>query len=403
MVKIQQLEGKKVIIAITGGVAAYKIPLLIRLLKRSGAEVKVLLTAKAKAFVTPLTLSVLSENPVISSSFDEHSGSWESHIDLGLWADLIVLAPLTANTMGKIASGVADNILLTTLLSARCPVLFAPAMDMDMFAHPSTQKNIAVLQSYGYTYIAPEDGFLASGLSGAGRLPEPETLYKNIVQAFQPNLRFAGKTVLVSAGPTYEKIDPVRFIGNFSSGKMGFAIAEAFASQGAKVFLVSGPTHLKTKNPNVELIDVVSAAEMYERIHALFPKSDITVMAAAVADYTPKVKAKNKIKKKASEFEIELVATQDILKSLGKIKHENQILIGFALETNDEKKNALKKLKNKNLDFIVLNSLQDKGAGFATSTNKVTILDKYGNSTAFELKSKAGVALDILDYIEKIK
>ncbi len=395
----QYLQGKKIVIGITAGIAAYKIPLLIRLLKTAGAEVQVIMTGKAKEFVTPLTLSVVSENPVISNSFDKESGSWQSHIRLGLWADLILLAPLTANSMGKIANGIADNILLTTLLSARCPVLFAPAMDLDMFAHPSTQANIAKLQSFGYQYIPPEEGFLASGLSGKGRMPDPSVLFNHIVQNFRKQQRFAGKKVLISAGPTYEKIDPVRFIGNFSSGKMGFAIAEAFAREGAEVILVTGPTHIQTIQPNILRKDVVSAQEMYEEIHRHFTQADITVMAAAVADYTPATAAANKIKKKTQSLEITLTPTRDILASLGKMKRNGQLLVGFALETNDEKENALRKLNNKNLDFIVLNSLKDKGAGFATDTNKISILDKNGDIRSFPLKSKKLVAKDIIDYI----
>ena len=400
----QYLQGKKIVIGITAGIAAYKIPLLIRLLKTAGAEVQVIMTGKAKEFVTPLTLSVVSENPVISNSFDKESGSWQSHIRLGLRADLILLAPLTANSMGKIANGIADNILLTTLLSARCPVLFAPAMDLDMFAHPSTQANIAKLQSFGYQYIPPEEGFLASGLSGKGRMPAPSVLFNHIVQNFRKQQRFAGKKVLISAGPTYEKIDPVRFIGNFSSGKMGFAIAEAFAREGAEVILVTGPTHIQTIQPNILRKDVVSAQEMYEEIHRHFAQADITVMAAAVADYTPATAAANKIKKKTQSLEITLTPTRDILASLGKMKRNGQLLVGFALETNDEKENALRKLNNKNLDFIVLNSLKDKGAGFATDTNKISILDKNGDIRSFPLKSKKLVAKDIIDYIyNKIK
>ncbi len=394
------LSGKRIIIGITAGIAAYKIPLLIRLLKTAGAEVQVIMTEKAKNFVTPLTLSVVSENPVISHSFDREDGRWQSHIELGLWADLIILAPLTANTMGKIANGIADNILLTTLLSARCPVLFAPAMDLDMFAHPSTQANIKKLQSFGYQYIPPEEGFLASGLSGKGRMPEPSVLFTHIKQNLHREQRFAGKKVLISAGPTYEKIDPVRFIGNFSSGKMGFAIAEAFAREGADVVLVTGPTHLQEKHPGILRKDVVSAQEMYDEVHRHFEQADITVMAAAVADYTPATKAANKIKKKSRSLEISLVPTQDILASLGKIKREDQLLIGFALETDNEKANALQKLQNKNLDFIVLNSLKDKGAGFATDTNKISILDRNGGFRSFPLKSKTLVAKDIIDYID---
>ncbi len=394
------LSKKKIIIGITSGIAAYKIPLLIRLLKTAGAEVRVIMTENSKNFVTPLTLSALSQNPVISKSFDPEDGQWQSHIELGLWADLIILAPLTANTMGKIAHGITDNILLATILSARCPVLFSPAMDLDMFDHPSTQKNIQILQSFDYHYIAPTEGFLASGLIGKGRMPEPEALFQKIENIIAKKKRFLNKKVLISAGPTYEKIDPVRFIGNFSSGKMGYAIAEAFSAEGAEVHLVSGPVNISTDDPKIKVYSVVSAKEMYQQIHQLFSKMDICIMAAAVADYTPEHQASKKIKKKASDLEIKLVSTQDILASLGKIKLDNQTLIGFALETNDEKENALKKLKNKNLDFIVLNSLQDKGAGFAGSTNKITILDKSGKITPYELKSKQKVALDILDYLQ---
>lgn len=393
------LSGKKIIIGISGGIAAYKIPYLVRLLKKAGAEVKILMTPMAHHFVTPLTLSTLSEHAVITDPYDKSTGEWNSHVEYGLWADLMLIAPATANTMGKMANGIADNLLMAAYLSARCPVFVAPTMDLDMYKHPSTRRNIETLKSYGNQILEPNTGELASGLEGEGRMQEPQELFEAVVDFFKKKSTLKNKRVLISAGPTYEPIDPVRFIGNHSSGIMGYALAEYAAELGANVTLVSGPSHLDVKNKNISLKRVTTAQEMFESCKASFDDMDIAIMAAAVADYTPKNVASEKIKKGNNLPSIELEYTQDILKYLGQHK-TNQILVGFALETQNELQNAKIKLKNKNLDFIVLNSLRDQGAGFGTSTNKIRIIHKNDRIEEFELKSKKLVAKDIIHSIE---
>lgn len=393
------LKGKKILIGITGSIAAYKIPLLIRLLKKEGAEVKIVMTPCAKDFVTPLTLSTLSQQPVLIEPYDKTDGSWNSHVDWGRWADVFIMAPVSANTLAKMASGIADNLLTTTYLAAKCPVFFAPAMDLDMFHHPTTQKNIDTLLSYGNHLIAPQEGELASGLCGAGRMEEPEEILRIVTDFFLKSNLLSGRKVLISAGPTYELIDPVRFIGNFSSGKMGYALAEDAAARGAQVVLVSGPVDLKHLHPGIRLISVTSAAQMAEACFSEFKSSDIAIMAAAVADYTVADPAPLKIKKSGDKLTIELCKTTDILATLGKQKQAGQFLAGFALETDNEKSNALSKLKNKHLDMIVLNSLNDQGAGFGYDTNKVTIIMADGAVTEVPLKSKKDVAAVILDVI----
>jgi len=396
------LKGKKIIVGITAGIAAYKIPLLIRLLKKEGAEVQVVMTPFAKEFVTPLTLSVVSERPVISDYYVKDDGSWHSHVDLGLWADAMIVAPLTANTMAKMASGIADNFLLTVVLSARCPLFFAPTMDLDMFQHPTVKENIKKLQALGYHFIEPAEGELASGLKGKGRMKEPEELLQELLDYFSGEQTFKGKKVMVSAGPTHEPIDPVRFIGNSSSGKMGLAIAKAFARRGAEVELVMGPAGLDTRFPGINTTNVTTAAEMDAACRKIFPQTDITVMAAAVADFTPATPAPEKIKKADGPDVIHLKPTNDILAGLGRLKKKNQFLVGFALETEDELANAHKKLQKKNLDMIVLNSLKDQGAGFGTDTNKITLLTQKGDQQSFPLKSKDAVAEDILSAIKNL-
>lgn len=396
------LKGKKIIVGITGGIAAYKIPLLVRLLKKNGAEVQVVMTRFAHEFVTPLTLATVSGRPVLTDFFDKNDGTWNSHVDLGLWADAMIIAPLTANSMAKMAIGMADNFLMTLVLSARCPIFFAPSMDFDMFQHPTTIENIKKLQKLGYHYIEPASGELASGLTGPGRLKEPEELLSELNFFFEQALTFKGKKVLISAGPTYEPIDPVRFIGNRSSGKMGLALAKAFSQKGADVELVLGPVSLETDFPGIHVVPVSTAEEMYNACTEAFENVDIAVMAAAVADFTPANVATVKIKKENGIEKIELRATSDILASLGKVKKGNQILVGFALETDDELVNASKKLERKNLDMIVLNSLKDQGAGFGVDTNKITVLKKDGTSNTFPLKTKESVALDILSEIENL-
>jgi len=393
------LKGKKIIIGITGSIAAYKIPFLVRLLKKQGAEVQVMLTPFAKDFVTPLTLSTLTERPVLIDFFNEKDGSWCSHIELGLWADLILLAPLSANTMAKMANGIADNLLLTTVLSARCPVYFAPAMDLDMYKHPSTDENIEKLKSFAYKLIEPVEGELASGLKGVGRLEEPEIIFDILSDAFAESDTLKGKHVLITAGPTHEPIDPVRFIGNHSTGKMGIEIARAFANKGATVDLVLGPVSMTLDEPNINVRQVQTADEMHEQCVALFPDVNIAVLSAAVADFKPSKPANKKIKKEKSVSTIKLEPTPDILAELGKQKKNDQLLVGFALETDNEEANAIKKLNNKNLDMIVLNSLNDEGAGFGTATNKVTIFTKDGSKTEVPLKTKDKVARDIVDQI----
>ncbi len=392
------LQGKKIIIGISGGIAAYKIPLLIRLLKKNGAEVRVMMTPSAHDFVTPVTLATLSQNPVATDFIKNNGGQWNNHVEWGTWANLILIAPATANTLSKMAHGQADNFLLAVYLSARCPVYIAPAMDLDMYAHPSTLENIEKLKSFGNHIIPATIGELASGLTGAGRMEEPGKIFEIIQNHFDKG-PLKGKKVLVTAGPTYEAIDPVRFIGNHSSGKMGIAIAEQAAELGADVKLVLGPTDLRPANHNISIIPVISAEEMYQAVMKEFPSSDITIMSAAVADFTPRKKALHKIKKTGDTLNIELKRTKDILNELGKQKKEEQILIGFAMETQNEMENALQKLKKKNLDMIVLNSLNEKDAGFKHDTNKVTIINKDGNIKKFPLKTKKEVASDLFKEI----
>lgn len=396
------LKDKNILLGITAGIAAYKSASLVRLFIKAGANVKVVMTPASKDFITPLTLSTLSKNPVYSSFVDEEddNGVWNSHVDLGLWADVFVIAPATANTMAKMANGVCDNILLATYLSAKCPVYYAPAMDLDMYIHESTKTSFNKLESYGNIMIPAGTGELASGLVGEGRMAEPEDIISFIENDILDQLPLRGKRVLITAGPTYEAIDPVRFIGNHSSGKMGFEIAKAASNLGAEVILVTGPTHQKIAHNAVIVKPVVSAEEMYNEVHKHFKSVDIAILSAAVADYRPKNVAAQKIKKKDSTFTIELEKTKDILKSLGEIK-TNQFLVGFALETNNELEHAKGKLKSKNLDLIVLNSLQDKGAGFGVSTNKVTFITSSNAIIENELKSKTEVAKDLMQLILK--
>lgn len=397
------LNGKKIVLGVSGSIAAYKSAVLVRLLVKEGAEVKVIMTPSAHDFITPLTLSTLSKNPVLTQFAKDDTGQWNNHVDLGLWADAVVIAPASANTLAKMANGICDNLLLAVYLSARCPVFFAPAMDLDMLQHPATKSNLERLRSFGNHLIDPGFGELASGLVGNGRMAEPEEIRDHLNVFFSKGKKLSGKKVLVTAGPTYEAIDPVRFIGNHSSGKMGFAIAEALAQEGASVNLVSGPTHQHTQNANINVISVMSAEDMYKRCNELFPNTDIAVLSAAVADYKPKHVADQKIKKKDEDISLELVKTHDIAASLGKLKHNGQIIVGFALETEKEKANALKKLEAKNFDLIVLNSLNDKGAGFSHDTNKVTIISKDQKERSFELKTKKEVAHDIVNAIlEKV-
>ena len=395
------LTGKKILLGITGSIAAYKIPLLVRLLKKDGADVRVVMTPSAKDFVTPLTLSTLSGNPVLTYGFDEKTGKWDSHVELGLWADLFVLAPASANTMAKMAHGIADNYLLTVCLSAKCPIMFAPAMDLDMYKHPATQQNIKTLIERGNIFVAPSSGELASGLCGEGRMEEPQKIYEKVRAFFQTKQNFKGKKVLITAGPTYEAIDPVRFIGNHSSGLMGVEIARAFADQGADVTLVLGPSNISVNKNNVKVLPVTSAKEMYDAVMAMFPKTDIAVLSAAVADFRPEIVADQKIKKNPDNdtFTIKLVKTEDILKSVGNIRTDNQTVVGFALETENGLANAKKKLHTKNIDLIVLNEMNESGVGFKTKTNKVSIITKNDQVTEYDLKPKNEVALDILNAI----
>jgi phosphopantothenoylcysteine decarboxylase/phosphopantothenate--cysteine ligase len=391
------LNGKKVLLGVSGGIAAYKTASLVRLFIKAGAHVQVIMTPASKDFVTPLTLSTLSKNPVHSSFFnpDDENAVWNNHVDLALWADLMLIAPATANTLSKMVTGNSDNLLIATYLSAKCPVYFAPAMDLDMYKHPSSLQSFDSLKQFGNIMIPAENGELASGLSGEGRMAEPENIIAFLEADLESKLPLKGKKILITAGPTYEAIDPVRFIGNHSSGKMGFDIANEAAKLGAEVILIAGPTHFKVKNSSVEVVNVVSAQEMYDACHQYYVDVDVAIAAAAVADYKPKVVALQKIKKAADEFSIELEKTKDILASLGTIK-KNQFLIGFALETQNEIENAKLKIQKKNLDLIVLNSLQDEGAGFKKETNKVTFIDKNFNIEPMELKSKEAVATDIL-------
>jgi phosphopantothenoylcysteine decarboxylase / phosphopantothenate---cysteine ligase len=397
-----KLQGKNILLGITGSIAAYKAAILVRLLVKEGAQVKVVMTELAKEFITPLTMATLSKNPILVDFFDPENGQWNSHVDLGMWADLYLIAPATANTMGKMANGVADNLLLTSYLSAKCQVMVAPAMDLDMYKHPANLKNIEVLKSYGNIIIEPATGELASGLSGKGRMEEPEVIVEKVIEFFSVKKKLVNKTVLVTAGPTYEPIDPVRFIGNFSTGKMGFAIAEELAEQGAKVILITGPTYLATNNKSIQRIDVQTADEMYVKAIKHFKSSDAAIMSAAVADFKPNAKASEKIKRGKENFQIELVPNKDIAAELGKLKTKKQVLVGFALETTNEISNAVKKINTKNLDFIVLNSLKDKGAGFGHDTNKITIIDSKEKRIEFKLKSKSEAAADIVNILADV-
>ena len=395
------LGGKNILLGITGGIAAYKTTFLVRLLIKAGANVKVVLTESASSFVTPLTLATLSKNAVLSSFVDEEDGtvSWNNHVELGLWADMVLIAPATANTLSKMANGTCDNLLMATYLSAKCPVYFAPAMDLDMYKHPSTTATFKKLLSFGNIMIPATSGELASGLIGEGRMAEPEDIVDFLKDHLGKGLPLSGKKMLITAGPTYEAIDPVRFIGNHSSGLMGYELAKNAAKLGAKVYLVSGPSHLTVQHSHIEVVKVTSADEMYKATVSLYPDMDIVICAAAVADYRPKLVADQKIKKTSEEFTITLVKNKDILFSLGEMKKE-QFLVGFALETENEVENAIGKLKRKNLDAIVLNSLNDSGAGFGKLTNKISFIDKNLDIKTFELKTKAEVALDILNEIK---
>ncbi len=397
------LENKKIVLGITGSIAAYKACLLARLLIKKGAEVQVVMTPAAKEFITPLTLATLTQKPVVSEFFDRRDGSWHSHVSLGLWADAMLVAPASASTIGKMANGIADNMLITTYLSMKAPVFVAPAMDLDMYAHPSTQQNLQRLFSFGNHVIEPGTGFLASTLEGKGRMEEPERIVEALEQYFASQQALSGKKVLITAGPTYEKIDPVRFVGNYSSGKMGFALAEVCAEQGAEVTLVCGPVSLQTSHPAIRRIDVESAAEMYEAATKHFKKADIAILSAAVADFTPQTTADKKIKRKGDDMVLRLQPTQDIAAALGAVKRKKQILVGFALETDNELENAVDKMERKNLDLIVLNSLRDKDAGFRVDTNKVTIIDRHHGLTAYDTKSKREVAKDIIEKVVKLK
>lgn len=394
------LKGKHIVLGITGGIAAYKSVGLLRLFVKAGAEVQVVITPSGKEFITPVTLSALSGRPVISEFFTANTGSWNSHVDIGLWADAMVIAPATASTIGKMANGIADNMLVTTYLSSKCPVFVAPAMDLDMFKHPTTSRNIELLRSYGNHIIEPAAGELASHLIGKGRMEEPEKIFEVMEAFFTQSQELAGKKVLVTAGPTYEKLDPVRFIGNYSSGKMGYSLADEFASRGADVTVVSGPVSVKCQHPSVRIVGVESALEMYDAVMAEFGEMDIAVMCAAVADYRPAQQATRKIKREKEDVPtITLVKNPDIAAAVGERKTAGQTLVGFALETDHAEENAREKLRRKNLDMIVLNSLEDEDAGFGVDTNKVTVVDKSGNATHFPVKSKREVAKDIVDLV----
>ena len=393
------LKGKKVLLGVTASIAAYKTAELVRLFKKAGASVRVIQTEASLDFIAPLTLATLSENPVLTKMVDPDSGEWSNHVELGLWADMMVVAPLTANTMAKMKSGECDNLLLATYLSAKCPVFFAPAMDLDMYKHPSTKANISTLQEYGNTLIPSGFGELASGLVGEGRMAEPSEIIESITAKLNNDLPLTNKKVLITAGPTHESIDPVRFIANRSSGKMGIALAIEAANKGALVSLVLGPTHLECNYANIKVYKVITASQMYEQVNAYFSTSDIGIFTAAVADYKPNIVAKNKIKKSDNNLNISLEKTVDILAEMGNKKSDKQFIVGFALETDNEVENAKDKLKRKNLDMIVLNSLNNKGAGFQHNTNKITIIDKANNISNFELKDKSEVAKDVIDKI----
>ena len=394
------LKGKKIVLGITGSIAAYKAAYLIRALIKKGAEVQVVITPAGKEFITPITLSALTSKPVISDFFSQRDGTWHSHVDLGLWADAMVIAPATASTIGKMANGIADNMLITTYLSMKAPVFVAPAMDLDMFAHPATQRNLDTLRSYGNHIIEPGEGELASHLVGKGRMEEPDNIVRILEDFFAQSDELAKKKVIITAGPTYEKIDPVRFIGNYSSGKMGYALAEECANRGAEVVLISGPVQLRTTHPGIRRIDVESAEEMYRAATSEFATADAAILCAAVADFTPEQVAEQKIKREGDGLTLHLKPTHDIAAALGRMKRDGQVLVGFALETNDEESHAQSKLRRKNLDFIVLNSLRDAGAGFRHDTNKITIIDEE-QTVAYPLKNKKDVAADIIDRLRQ--
>jgi phosphopantothenoylcysteine decarboxylase/phosphopantothenate--cysteine ligase len=396
------LKGKKIVLGITGSIAAYKACQIIRLLVKAGAEVQVVITPAGKEFITPITLSALTQKPVISEFFAQRDGTWHSHVALGLWADAMLIAPCTASTLGKIAHGVADNMLITTYLSMKAPVFIAPAMDLDMYAHPTTQQNLDTLRSFGNHIIEPQSGFLASGLEGKGRMEEPEKIVEVLDVFFSKSLPLTGKSILITAGPTYEKIDPVRFIGNYSSGKMGFALAEECARRGAHVKLVAGPVAIQAKHENIQRIDVESGEEMYQAAVQHFPDCDAAILCAAVADYRPAEQADKKLKREADDLLLRLVPTRDIAAELGRMKSNEQVLVGFALETNDEETNAQKKLEKKNLDFIVLNSLQNKGTCFRSDENQITIISRNGK-IEYPKKPKKDVASDIIDNLFCLK
>ena len=395
------IKGKKIVLGITGSIAAYKAAVLTRGLIKKGAEVQIVITPAGKEFITPVTLSALTSKPVISEFFAQRDGTWHSHVDLGLWADAMLIAPATASTIGKMAHGIADNMLITTYLSMKAPVFIAPAMDLDMFAHPATQHNLQILRSYGNHIIEPASGELASHLIGKGRMEEPEKIIRQLEAFFAKSQDLNGKKILITAGPTYEKIDPVRFIGNYSSGKMGYALAEVCAERGAKVTLVSGPVNLQVTHPNIHRIDVESASQMYEAANQIFPETDAGILCAAVADFTPATVSGEKIKREKDDLILQLKPTHDIAAALGKQKQPHQKLIGFALETTDEVNHAQDKLNRKNFDFIVLNSLNDKGAGFRCDTNKITIIDRQ-DITSYPLKEKKEVASDIVDRLASL-
>ena len=399
-----ELTGRSIILGVTGSIAAYKAVYLLRLLMKEGAHIQVIMTPSAKEFVGPVTFSALSGKPVLSDFFHAGGGDWNSHVDMGVSADLMIVAPVTATTLGKMAHGVADNLLVTTYLSARCPVVFAPAMDMDMYQHPSTQQNIETLKGYGNLVIEPGSGELASGLEGRGRMEEPEEIIRFIRQLDSPpsKKKLLNKKVLVTAGPTHENIDPVRFIGNHSTGKMGYAIATAFAAEGAKVYLVSGPVGLGIQTSGVEIMQVTSAGEMYNVCKGLIDHVDVAIFNAAVSDYTPVKPSSKKVKRGKEEWTIRMKPTKDIAAEMGKAKKKGQLFVGFALETDNELEHARSKLQRKNLDLIVLNSLQEKGAGFGTDTNRVTMIDRSGNMDSFELKPKNQVAADLVDRVIKM-
>lgn len=402
---MDMLKGKKIVLGVTGSIAAYKAAVLLRLLVKQGAEVQVLITSAGKEFITPVTLSALSGKPVLGDFFENRDGTWNSHVDLGLWADVMLIAPATANTMGKMVMGICDNLLVTTYLSARCPVFVAPAMDLDMFQHPSTLRNMETLRSWGCEIIEPTMGELASGLQGKGRMEEPEAIVGRLETFFsdaEKKKSLRGKRIMVTAGPTYEAIDPVRFIGNYSSGKMGFAVAEALADRGAQVDLIAGPVPITTAHPLINRINVTSAVEMLAVCEKYFPLCNAAIMSAAVSDYKPEQANALKIKRSGEPLVLNLVPNPDIAREMGQIKQKGQILAGFALETNNEAANALKKLRAKNLDFIVLNSLAVKGAGFMSDTNQISIISSENKTAHYPLKSKTEVARDIVDYLETL-